>query len=70
VFGWQPFLESSFIHDSGDGVCMAILTKFCTALCWRRWSAVQVGHECRPEVLVLIRDPSSAVIPAQAGVHF
>ena len=45
VFGWQPFLESSFIHDSGDGVCMAILTKFCTALCWRRWSAVQVGHE-------------------------
>lgn len=45
VFGWQPFLESSFIHDSGDGVCMAILTNFCTALCWRRWSAVQVGHE-------------------------
>jgi len=45
VFGWQPFLENSFIHDSGEDVCMAILTKFCTALCWRRWSAVQVGHE-------------------------
>jgi len=43
VFGWQPFLESLFIHDSGDGVCMAILTNFCTALCWRRWSAVQGG---------------------------